>query len=206
MRRLVIFLVLLGVVVTVGLIWVIRPREPTRYELERAAMDLEVARSMIPFKIAFRVLLGTILLVTVAGLGWGGVRWLHRRADTVYPDRSGLYPIREGRLGNSHIFHDPNRTLSGSTVYAAGAPQVAVEHAVPEGQAHLQQQVTAQAQVAQAVRAAVSGSGALPRRDALPFDMLAERRVSRPLPEVQALDLEPSHIERLLLQDGDRDE
>lgn len=206
MRRFVIFVVLLVVAVAVGLILGNRPPERTSYQLERAAMDLELARSMLPFKIAFRVLLGIILLATVAGLGWGGIRWLHRRADTVYPDRAGLYPIREGRLGNSHIFHDPNRALTGSTVYATGRPQVAVEHAVPEGQAHLQQQVTAQAQVAQAVRAAVSGSGAMPHRESLPIDMLSERRVSRPLPEVKSLDLEPSHIERLLLQDGDDDE
>jgi hypothetical protein len=28
-------------------------------------------------------------------------------------------------------------------------------------------------------------------------------RVTRPLPEVKSLDLEPSHIERLLLEDGE---
>ena len=31
------------------------------------------------------------------------MRWLNRRADTVYPDRAGLYPIREGRVGD--FFH-----------------------------------------------------------------------------------------------------
>ena len=32
----------------------------------------------------------------------------------------------------------------------------------------------------------------------------APRRVSRPLPEVKELELESSHVERLLLEDGDR--
>jgi hypothetical protein len=29
--------------------------------------------------------------------------------------------------------------------------------------------------------------------------------LSRPLPEVKELDLEPSHVERLLLEDGERE-
>ncbi len=47
---------------------------------------------------------------------------MNRRADTLYPDSAGLYPIREGRIGQAKVFHDPNRTLTGATIYAAGGP------------------------------------------------------------------------------------
>jgi hypothetical protein len=101
------------------------------------------------------------------------------------------------------VFHDPNRALSGTTVYASEPPQLEVQHVIPEGQEYTQQQVTAQAQATQALRAAVSGISPLPIGNRSPMELLADRRVSRPLPEVKMLDLEPSHVERLLLEDGD---
>ena len=131
------------------------------------------------------------------------MRWLHRRVDTLYPDQAGLYPIREGRVGQAKVFHDPNRTLGGTTVYADGEPDVAVRHPVPDGQEMAQERVTAQAQAAQALRAAVSGIGSPPPNPDPPLDLLDQQRVTRPLPEVKTLDLEPSHIERLLLEKGE---
>jgi hypothetical protein len=133
------------------------------------------------------------------------VRWLNRRADTVYPDRAGLYPVREGRVGRAKVFHDPNRTLTGTTVYAPGEQTISVQHPLPTGQVDAQQQVTGRAQATQALRAAVSGAAPLPSGHRLPVDALAEQRMARPLPEVKDLELEPSHIERLLLQDGKAD-
>lgn len=206
MKRLFLFGLLLLLAVGVGLWLGNSPRQPTAYDLERSSMSLEFARTLLPFRVAFRVLLGTVVLLTFAGLGWGGVRWLHRRADTVYPDQAGLYPLREGRIGGAKVFHDPNRTLTGSTLYAAGPSTVEVRHAMPERQAYAQQQVTTQAQATQALRAAVSGSAPLPAGEHLPIGALSSRRVSRPLPEVQSLELEPSHIERLLLEDGGRED
>ena len=130
------------------------------------------------------------------------MRWLNRRADTVYPDRAGLYPIREGRVGQAKVFHDPNRTLSGTTVYATGEPAITVRQPVPEGRLDVQQQVTGQAQAAQALRASVSGAS-LPAGRAIPREMFDRPVASRALPEVRELDLEPSHVERLLLEDGE---
>jgi len=169
-------------------------------------MNLELTRTMLPFKVTFRVLLGVIALTVLAGLGWGGVRWVYRRADTVYPDQAGLYPIREGRIGGAKVFHDPNRAVAGSTVYASGKPQIEVRHPLPEGQAYAQHQITGQAQAAQALRAAVSGTTPLPTGERPPIDALLDRRLSRPLPEVKTLAREPSHIERLLREDNDHDE
>ena len=206
MNRLFIFGILLLLAAGVGLWLGNSPRQPTAYDLERSSMNLEFARTLMPFRVAFRVLLGGVVLLTLAGLGWGGVRWLHRRADTVYPDQAGLYPLREGRIGGAKVFHDPNRALTGSTVYAAGPSTVEVRPAMPEGQAYAQQQVTTQAQAAQALRAAVSGSAPLPAGEHLAIGALSSRRVSRPLPEVRSLELEPSHIERLLLEDGGRED
>jgi hypothetical protein len=62
--------------------------------------------------------------------------------------------------------------------------------------------VTGQAQAAQALRAAVSGASSLPTAQGFPAGLF-ERQQARPLPEVRELGYEPSHIERLLLQDGD---
>jgi len=195
-------LVLLALAIVVGTSLGGRSRARDPYEAQRAALGVEMARTMLPFQVAFRVLLGGVLLFTVGGLGWGIVRWLNRRADTVYPDRAGLYPIREGRVGPAKVFHDPNRAPTGSTVYAPGQTAISVRHPLPEGRLDVQQQVTGQAQAAQALRAAVSGSSALPSGQSLPLDLLDERRMSRPLPEVRELRYEPSHIERLLLQEG----
>jgi hypothetical protein len=188
--------------VGVGLVLGGRARGQTAYELERAAVSVQLARTMLPYKVAFRVALGAVLLLTLAGLGWGTVRWLHRRAEMVYPNGAGLYPIREGRIGGVKVFHDPNRALGGSTLYATGGRNIRVQHPLPPGQEVAQQQITAQAQVAQAVRAAVSGSSPLPPAQNLPADLLVAGRLSRPMPEVRELAWEPSHIERLLLQDG----
>jgi hypothetical protein len=204
MKRVLTLGILLALAVGVGLWLGGRGRPPTAYQIERASMDLQVARTMVPFQIAFRVLLSLVALLTLGGLGWGAVRWLNRRADTVYPDRSGLYPIREGRVGQAKVFHDPNRTLTGTTVYAPNERTIAVQNPLPEGRLDVQQQVTGQAQAAQAIRASVSGtsppSGQSPVRD-----MYERPGLSRPLPEVKELDLEPSHVERLLLEDGERE-
>jgi len=202
MKRILLIGVLIVAAVSVGLWLGSRGRQPTPYQIERASMSLEMARTMLPFQIAFRVLLGLVTLFTVGGLGWGAVRWLNRRADTVYPDRAGLYPIREGRVGQAKVFHDPNRTLTGTTVYAAGEQTITVRQPLPEGRLDVQQQVTGQAQAAQALRAAVSGTS-LPAGQSMPRDLFDRPASVRSLPEVKELDLEPSHVERLLLKDGD---
>ncbi len=205
MRRLIVGSVLACVVVALGVgLWLGgNLREPSALELERTAMSLQVARTMVPFQIVFRVLLGGVALFTLAGLGVGVVRWINHRVDTLYPNNAGLYPIREARLGQAKVFHDPNRAPTATTVYANGAPKLTVQHPLPPGQVAAQFQITGQAQATQALRAAVSGHTALPSSGPVSSDMFGPNRVARPLPEVKMLDLEPSHIERLLLETGD---
>jgi len=196
-------LLLLLALFAVGMGWWLgdRSRAPSAYEIERMALGVTFVRTMLPFKVAFAVLLGGIVLVTLGGLGWSAIRWLTRRTDLVYPDHHGLYPIREHHIGRATVVHDPNRTLTGTTVYASGDQRIAVQHPMPQNHLSVQQQVTAQAQVAQALRAAVSGTSALPTGRAAAVDLL-ERRAATTMPEVQELPYEPSHIERLLLLDG----
>jgi hypothetical protein len=211
MRRVLFIGVLLLIVIALGLgLWLGgRAREPTAYEMERTAMSLKVASAMVPFQIAFRVFLGGVVLFTIAGLGWGAVRWLNHRISTLYPNHAGLYPIREERIGQARVYHDPNRTVTGTTVYASTAADgrplspLAVQHPLPPGQEAAQWQVTGQAQATQALRAAVSGSMPLPPGQ-LAGDLFDQRRLSRPLPEVKQLELEPMHIERLLLENGEQ--
>ena len=200
MRRYLVLILLLALAVGIGLWLGGRSRVPTVYEIERSSMRIELARALLPYRLAFRVALGVLLLLTLGGLGWGTVRWLHRRVDTVYPDDAGLYPIRERRIGRARVFHDPNRAPTATTVYVTGQPGLRVEHALPEeGGAYVQGQVTGQAQAAQAIRAAVSGGGSVPFGPGFSAGAFAGRRVSRPLPEVKPLDLELSHVERLLI-------
>ena len=203
MKRILALLVLIAAAVGLGL-WLGSARQTPAYRAERASVSLELARTMVPFQIALRVLLGLVALGTCGGLGWGAVRWLNRRADTVYPDRAGLYPIREGRVGQAKVFHDPNRTLTGTTVYAEGEQRITVQQPLPEGRLDVQQQVTGQAQAAQALRASVSGPTTLPAGQTMPRDLFERAAHTRALPEVKELELEPSHIERLLLEDGDK--
>jgi hypothetical protein len=203
MKRYVFLPILLLVALGIGLVLGSSSDQPSTYERERTSMDLELARTMLPFRVIFRVVIGVITLATVAGTGWAAIRWLIRRSDTVYPNHAGLYPIREGRIAGAKVFHDPNRTLTGTTVYASDTPQLTVQHSIPQDQAYAQHQVTAQAQAAQALRAAVSGTTPLQSGERSAMELLVDRRVSRPLPEVKTLALEPSHIERLLLEDGD---
>jgi hypothetical protein len=205
MKRYLSLVLLLALAVGIGLWLGERSRTLTAYDLERASMRLEFSRALLPYRFVFRVALGAVLLLTLGGLGWGTVRWLHRRVDTVYPNDAGLYPVRERRIGRARVFHDPNRAPTATTVYVTGQPEqrieqcVRVEHGLPEGGAYLQGQVTGQAQAAQAIRAAVSGGGAVPFGPRFPASGESARRVSRPLPEVVRLDLEPSHVERLLI-------
>jgi hypothetical protein len=105
-------------------------------------------------------------------------------------------------VGRAVVFHDPNRALGGTTVYRASGRSISVQQPLAAGYPALQSQVTGQAQAAQALRAAVSGPAPLPAAQGFPAQLF-DRQVSRPIPEVRELPYEVSHIERLLLQDGE---
>jgi len=200
-KRVLVVMALILIALGVGL-WLGSGSVRAPYRRDRALLSLQFAQTMMPIKVTFLVLMGGVTVATLGGLGWGVVRWIHRRANTVYADQAGLYPLREQRLGGAMVFHDPNRTWGGTTVYATKGPPLSVQQPLAAGQPMIQSQVTGQAQAAQALRAAVSGVAPFPSAQGLPAQLL-DRPVARPLPEVKELAYEPSHIERLLLQDGD---
>ncbi|MDY7039659.1 MAG: hypothetical protein SVX38_02215 [Chloroflexota bacterium] len=177
--------------------------ESSTVEREMANMRLETARRLQVVTIVFRAGLAVIVLVTLAGVGLGVVRFVVRRTDTVYPDKAGLYPLREGRVGRIRFFHDPNRAPMPTTMYG---PQ-GVSHLTAPGLEADQLRVTGQAQAAQALRAASSGNGmGLQGRQLVEAIVPPERRLSRPMPTVEVWDIEPSHVARLLEEVGDENE
>ncbi|MCR4407347.1 MAG: hypothetical protein NUW24_10560 [Anaerolineae bacterium] len=174
--------------------------QPSTVEREMANLRLETARRLQVVTIAFRVGLAAITLLTLGGLGLGAVRFVLRRTDTIYPDKAGLYPIREGRIGRIRFFHDPNRAPMPTTLYSAQG----VSHLTAPGFEADQLRVTGQAQAAQALRAASSGNGIdLQSQRLVEAIIPPERRLSRPIPPAEVWDIEPSHVARLLEEVND---
>lgn len=145
---------------------------------------------------AMKLALGIILLAFLGGLAYAAVRLALKRATTIYPDRSGLYPVVDRKVGKIRVFHDPNRAPVAATLYT---PEGVTFVPSPEpGPGQLQ--VTGQAQAAQALRAAASGVGLTP--DAAERIIRPQAPLVKPLPPVEVWDIEPTHVERLL-EEGD---
>lgn len=160
------------------------------------AMRMETERALRPFVIAFRVGLGVLTLGVLGGVGWGVVRWVHRRAESIYPSRMGLYPLWETRVGRDRVLVDPNRAPAGAVV-VTGRDEAQIRHVFGIDEA-TQLQVTSQAQVVQAFRALASGGRVDVGMQRVVRQVLDQDRLARPLPPVERLELEPSHVERLL--------
>jgi hypothetical protein len=174
--------------------------ESSTVERQMADLRLETSRRLQVVTIGFRAGLAVIALLTLGGIGFGVVRFVLRRTDTIYPDQAGLYPIREGRIGSIRFFHDPNRAPMPTALYG---PQ-GVSHLTAQGFEADQLRVTGQAQAAQALRAASSSSGVgAGSRQLVEAIVPPERRLSRPIPPVEVWDMEPSHVARLLEDVGD---
>jgi len=141
---------------------------------------------------AMKVVLGIILLAFLAGLAYAAVRLTLKRAMTIYPDRSGLYPVVDRKVGKIRVFHDPNRAPVAATLYTPEGVTFVVSPEPGPGQL----QVTGQAQAAQALRAAASGVGLTP--DTAERIVRPQTPLVKPLPPVEVWDIEPTHVERLL--------
>jgi hypothetical protein len=195
------FVVLIAAALVIGLMLADTTRGgSSTVEREMASLRLKMARRLQVVTISFRVGLAAVVLLTLGGIGFGAVRFIQRRVDTIYPDKAGLYPLREGRIGSTRFFHDPNRAPTPTTLYG---PQ-GVNHLTAPGFEADQLRVTSQAQAAQALRAASSGNGInLQSRRLVENIVPPERRLSRPIPPVEAWDIEPVHVARLLEETGD---
>jgi len=207
MSKAFILLMLIALILAFVLGAVLRGRtysSPSPEYLTRAEqLRLENQARLNTIKTVFLVALGVVILVGVTGITLGLVRMVWLKARLVYPARSGIFPVLVNRVGPQVILHDPNRTLAGTTVLGRGPDGVSVQHLLPpEAGVEAQLQVTTQAQVAQAVAAAAGGDGVNAQSRKL-IESVTARQVAAPLPEVEVSDLEPSHVERLLLETGE---
>lgn len=142
-----------------------------------------------------RVGFAAVGLATAAGCAVALVKWALRRARTIYPDRAGLLPAMQ--LGAREVYADLNRAPAGVVLTGRGAPP-----RLPEPTA-AGLQVTTQAQAAQALAAATRDGGLNLAAAKLLSKIGRQPQAPAALPEVKISDLEPAHIERLLIEAGD---
>jgi len=168
---------------------------------ERESPQITQAKEAIAIRwlwigMVIKLILAIILLAFLAGLAYAAVRLTLKRAMTIYPDRSGLYPVVDRKVGKIRVFHDPNRAPVAATLYTPEGVTFVVSPEPGPGQL----QVTGQAQAAQALRAAASGVGLTP--DTAERIVRPQTTLVKPLPPVEVWDIEPTHVERLL-EEGD---
>lgn len=61
--------------------------------------------------------IGGLVVFVLTGLG--AVAWVNRKANSVYPNAAGQYPVIIRKVGNTLTMHDPNRGLGPTAVYTA---------------------------------------------------------------------------------------
>lgn len=190
---------LLGVVWTKSGEHPIDPALRARKEAELQQIHLDTSRQLATMTVAAGWTVLGLVATAVLAITLVAVKWTLKSIDTIYPDRSGLYPVLRERVGGFVLFHDPNRVVTSGVAYSReGRPAFLA----PESVGEAQRQITSQAQVAQVLAAASSsGNKALPER-AL-NSVVIPQMLSAPMPEVMVSPLEPSHVERLLLESGE---
>lgn len=142
-------------------------------------------------------------LVTFAALSFVLVRWADRRSGLIRPDKTGLYPVVRGRMGRAVYYHDPNRAPTSTTIYVSSSD---VKYLTTPGREDEQFRLTSQAQFGQAM-AGRSMESRGPNDGHALLELLAYRNgLSTPMPEVKISDLEPAHVERLLIECGELDD
>jgi hypothetical protein len=129
-----------------------------------------------------------------------------RYALTIAPNRQGIFPLLLGRAKGSWAVFDPNRSPTAVTLIGDNVPKVT--HALPAGTESAQAQITSQAQMVQLTAAAVSGEGETEKKARELVSGLGGRTglLTKPLPPVHRSALEPSHVERLLIEAGEIEE
>ena len=161
-------------------------------------MEQERREALEPWVRVFYIALGVVIILSLAGLSAVIIVALYNRwAATVPPTATGLYPLLRARLGlrGPVVIHDPNRQPIATTIYGKDGPTF------PQlpGQA----QATAQAQLVQATAARYREHQTIVNEYYQLHGQQPEpKRLSAPLPEPEISTLEPSHVERLLLEEG----
>lgn len=202
------FLFLVACFAAAGAFIALRPSEAERqaaiaHQAEVHELRMERAEALEPWERGFRIGAMAILLVALAGVGYGLTRLLVRRANTIYADAHGIFPVIRGRVGGAAYIHDPNRAPTPCTLYRADdTAGASVTHVLPKGMEGDQLQITSQAQVVQAVRAGVSGTGLDDMIQGAIREMVDGD--GRRLPQVRRVEV-PEGVMRLLEQDERND-
>lgn len=200
-------MIIVGLAIVVGFLsarLLYQPRSAIDYELQQLA--LEGARKAQLIGLAFKVGVLSLIILTLAGVSYQGVRWLARRNSFIYPNESGLFPVIKLRIGGQLIVHDPNRTPTPTTIYTRMTQRtIGVAYVFPDEFSSDQQLQTAtQAQLVQAVVGASKKGLNAQSRQLIEQTISARPAVREELPEVVVFeDLGPSHVERLLEDHGD---
>lgn len=176
-------------------------------ELDRLAVEREKAKTQLQvemgqkwalLKLGVGIGAGVILLAALAGLSIGAVRLLNHRVGTLYPNDSGLYPVRQLRMGRRTVFHDPNRVVGPIIIYTADEVET-----IMSGDAEAQQMVTTQAQVVQALAASSQNAAPDAAQKLLSARNSPKRRYLPPIETIEATDYSLSHVEKLLIESGE---
>ena len=94
-----------------------RLRIDTEARAEAERLKAQTSRAWQPVGFTANVALVMIALGTVGGCGLAVVVWSNLRAAEIRADSMGLFPIVRVKVGKSTVLHDPNRSLTASTVY-----------------------------------------------------------------------------------------
>jgi hypothetical protein len=190
-------------------------------QADKAWMEAEAMRQAVPAATLRNMLVyaGTGIGVVVLAIGsaFAVVAWLNKRATAVYPNGAGQYPVIVKRSWNGvTIVHDPNRALGPTTIYTTpslvdvvlrkGNQSPAAQFPASGSEGSMLQLAT-QAQAIGLVAAASRNA----TRGGERAEQLAQTLLNRPampagpigLPPVRASSLEPSHVERLLIEAED---
>ena len=174
-------------------------------ETKRQLAELEIEKQLQlqPLEFAFRVAIVIIVSITLASLGFQLVRYASNRAGMVWPSADGVFPLIKVKVGRDQIVYDPNRAVTPSVIFSADeVGTVSVLHIASSAHPSDQRQISSQAQVVQGIIAAARHAGDRQSSQLVKTALQALPPPEPTLPEVTVLDIEPSHVERLLAEEG----
>lgn len=109
-----VFVLLAIAILVAGVVSYALLKPPSDYEYEREAMSLEIARTLQPWLIGFRIALSVILVAGLAGIIRAAIHRLEKDTNLFYPDERGQFPARLIHHGEALV--DINRLADGKAV------------------------------------------------------------------------------------------
>ena len=200
-------LVIIILAVAVGYLWAssqgTHPAAAVDPQLQRLA--LEGARKAQTMSLVFRLAMLSLIFLATAGICYQLVSWLSKKANTIYPDqKTGLFPIVRLSVGGHQAIHDQNRSPTTATIYTRGRQgDVRGVQVLPADCTAAQPPLTTGTARAHHHVAAATPMTLNAQSRQLVENVVTPSPVRPALPEVKILNIEPSHVERLLEDHGD---